>query len=1458
MQSKQYNASSTAHKMGKFKERCNRARPATIPKLLLKASQIAVVIVSVLVLSLTSYVLAMAGSISGQVTDADGQPLSEVTITLYEFRENLGWRFFGRTGANDDGTYSLANIEAGTYRLGFSGSAYPSPYKPEFYDDAADVESATDITLSSEQNITDINVQLAKSSSVNGQVTNDSGEPLDNIEVTLYKLNADPCCSDSWEIAAARNTDFEGKYSFSEVFPGAYRLGFKDRLNEFYQTEFHNDAYSLQSATDIIVGDGEDITIDAQLIQSPTISGIVTDEFGEPVLSTIRLALYSQGADPCCPTEWSVYTYGITGGGGGTYTISGLAPGTYRLAAVDFDDSPTYQSKFYDNASDVESATDISVSIGQNVSGINIQLAKAPTISGRVTDEAGNPATYVEVELYQKHTDPCCDGEWRRMNRADTDDEGNYSLSVVTAGTYRVGFVDYNPDYINGQYLNEFYDNVGTVDEATDIEVSASQSVAGIDVQLTKRPSISGRVTDESGDPISSHKVALYQLGRDTCCPNEWNSVTIEYTDGNGNYWFKGVDAGTYRVGFVSDFEGIYQNEYYDNVTDFDSATNILAQNNQDITGIDAQLDRLPTISGRVTTESGEPLPDIEVLLYTPETDPCCLGEWYAANFARTDDEGNYQLEGIRPGTYRVGFVDSNVFVYQTEYYDNVPDIESAMDILIVEGQYITGIDAQVTKRPTISGRVTNESGTPLLGIEVSLYQQSTDLCCPDAWYSTDYVYTNDDGNYSLSIQSDGNYRIGFADYSSYTYQPEFYNNVLDLESATDIVVSSGQNVEEIDAQLGIPEPLASISGRVTDQAGEPLSGIFVHAYEASDGACCTNDWVSYNSAITDSSGNYSIDDLVDNTYRIGFSDDTTIFDAEYQPEYYDNATNVESATDIVISNSQDANDINAQLEKYSTLSGRVADESNTPLPNMWVTLYAQGTEPCCVNNWYPEKNESTDGDGNYSFDGLAARNYRIGISDPNFFGYQSEFYNNALDLYSATDILVEFDQNITGIDAKLATAGSISGRVTDDLGAPLASVDITLYAPTTSSCCPNGWVQLRSTSTGESGQYTLGSVDAGTYRLGFEYLEYLPEYVERISEYYNNAEALEFATDIVLGVSQNLTNINATLSTDPPPTDRSAGVIYISSTTGGKIGEMGYQDEDILAYDRDNGTWSIYFDGSDVGLGWDGAKDVDAFSLLPDGSLLFSFTGATSVPGVDDLDGSDIIRFVPTSLGFDTAGTFEMYLDGSDVGLTERWENITAIDLLDDGSISISTRGPAKVKNGNGQMVQYQDEDLFIFSAQTLGDTTAGSFDRYYLDGSNIGLSTTSGEDVRGAFIDETSGYIYVTTLGNFAIGKLTGEGKDILTCQVDTPGTDSECADFSIFLDGSESGFTDKKVDALHVDFDAEALEQVNASSQDQAEDEPVDTDEDQYDIEDEESQENLGPSIYLPLLQWSTDVL
>jgi|GEM_PF-725724 len=178
-------------------------------------------------------------------------------------------------------------------------------------------------------------------------------------------------------------------------------------------------------------------------------------------------------------------------------------------------------------------------------------------------------------------------------------------------------------------------------------------------------------------------------------------------------------------------------------------------------------------------------------------------------------------------------------------------------------------------------------------------------------------------------------------------------------------------------------------------------------------------------------------------------------------------------------------------------------------------------------------------------------------------------------------------------------------------------------------------------------------------------------------------------------------------------PQDTATVAYYMSSSTGGSVNGIRFADEDILAFDPLTHQWAIYFDGSDVGLRkW----DVNAFYIMDNGDILLSFNKPKSIDGVT-YDDSDIALFEPTSLGSRTRGTFDMYLDGSDVRLTTGGEDIDAIGFTPDGDLVISTLGTAKVG------FTARDEDLIRFNATRFGNNTLGTWERYF-DGSDIKLS--------------------------------------------------------------------------------------------------------------------------------------
>jgi hypothetical protein len=305
--------------------------------------------------------------------------------------------------------------------------------------------------------------------------------------------------------------------------------------------------------------------------------------------------------------------------------------------------------------------------------------------------------------------------------------------------------------------------------------------------------------------------------------------------------------------------------------------------------------------------------------------------------------------------------------------------------------------------------------------------------------------------------------------------------------------------------------------------------------------------------------------------------------------------------------------------------------------------------------------------------------------------------------------------------------------------------------------------------------------------------------------------------------------------------------VIYLSSTTNGSVpGAGSFADEDILAFNPNDNSWSLYFDGSDVGLGGSG-MDVNAFTVLPNGEILLSVIAPISLPGVGSVDDSDIVKFVPTSLGSTTAGTYSIYFDGSDVGLTTDSEDVDAIAITADNRLVISTEGNYSVSG----LSTGADEDLLLFNSSDLGSNTRGTW-AFHFDGSDADL--TSSEDITGAWI-AANGDIYLTAGGNFTVGSVSGQASDIFRCTPSSFGANTACA-FAFFWDGGAQNFGTAVIDGLAFGTPQTSARSADVTPKDEGivQDETIDSYDTLFDDLNIEGLDNEGAQeqILLPLIQ------
>ncbi|NEP20172.1 MAG: hypothetical protein F6J97_25360 [Leptolyngbya sp. SIO4C1] len=226
---------------------------------------------------------------------------------------------------------------------------------------------------------------------------------------------------------------------------------------------------------------------------------------------------------------------------------------------------------------------------------------------------------------------------------------------------------------------------------------------------------------------------------------------------------------------------------------------------------------------------------------------------------------------------------------------------------------------------------------------------------------------------------------------------------------------------------------------------------------------------------------------------------------------------------------------------------------------------------------------------------------------------------------------------------------------------------------------------------------------------------------------------------------------------------------------------------EDIIQFD--GSTFTKFFDGSDVGLS---RKDIASIDIISNTEILLTFQRNMEISGIGNVDDSDIVKFTATSLGEDTAGTFELYFDGSDVGLTTRQEAIDALTRLSDGSLLISTAGDTKVPGATAE-----DQDLLLFTPETLGSETKGTWSLYF-DGSDVGLASRR-KGIEGVSIN-SAGDLLLVTADNFDVLGLSGDNKDAFFFEPASIG-DNTAGNFNpdLVFDGDRFGFGRNAIAAI-----------------------------------------------------------
>jgi Tfp pilus assembly protein PilX len=177
---------------------------------------------------------------------------------------------------------------------------------------------------------------------------------------------------------------------------------------------------------------------------------------------------------------------------------------------------------------------------------------------------------------------------------------------------------------------------------------------------------------------------------------------------------------------------------------------------------------------------------------------------------------------------------------------------------------------------------------------------------------------------------------------------------------------------------------------------------------------------------------------------------------------------------------------------------------------------------------------------------------------------------------------------------------------------------------------------------------------------------------------------------------------------------------ILLSTDSDAKLGGLSFTDNDLVDYDTDSDTATLFFDGSAVSL----ISDIDAVHLLDNGHIVLSTADSASLGGLSFSDG-DLVDYDPIS---DTAA---LYFDEA---------------LFSNNEDIISTH----IGAGSGKIV--------LPKKVYWTDDNARLIQRSNDNGSDIETVVSDQDSVRGLDIDTVNGKIYWTTGGSIRRANLDG----------------------------------------------------------------------------------------------------
>jgi Carboxypeptidase regulatory-like domain len=997
------------------------------------------------------------GSVTGMALSATGQPLAHVCVVAYGAS---GTRF---AATQQDGRYFISGLRPGTYHLRYLGCGGSSQYLPEWYGGTAQQAGSSPVVISQSTvkplapvtlqslnlpaaSIGDISlaspaatarsvmaglglpgatmgqspagqttagqlaaIRHARKGWISGVVTATSGKPIKGICVEAVSV-------DNFYYGVGI-TAKNGHYRTSALPAGQYDVVFFPACGSTgnWLVQVYKDRYTLTHPTAVRVRIEKTAGgVNAALKLGGEISGVVTNAAGHK-LSAICV-------DPSMPgNRHRLYLGGMSENG--IYHLRGMPAGPYQLFFSPCGPS-RYASMWWHNAQRVRNASLFRLKKGQLASGVNEVMPLGAVMAGTVTAAANNePLKGICVVAYD------FDGNFFFGGITSTNAAGQYTIQGLSTGSYAVQFFPGCNN--NGNYLSVSYHGL--------LNLTDAHTAAGIDAALPPGATLSGTITSAAtGNPLAGICVSISGGDSQYGYYNETQSAS------NGTYSFNQMSTGTYQVQFAGGCGngGSYAPQSYGSASPYFPGNIKVTKTGQSVTGISAAMLPGATITGTVTSSTGQKLSGICVLPVVAE-DALAQG---------VSKDGSYRIANLQPAEYQMIFAPGcgNNQDLAGISFGGQESFAAAPYVSAVAGT-TSGIDATLPAGGAISGRVRNRYGKPVDFSCIYL----TGLSGAAAADSGEDISFG--ASYELSGVLPGAYHVTFSPSCIGSgYATQWYRDKASPAGAAKVVIRAGRTTSGISSALVRG---GSIAGTISF-AGKPVRDMCVFAQSTSQS-------LDYGYGLSDRAGKYVVRGLNSGRYEL-----------ELQPcggNSGDLAIQVLSRL-VTIHAPRRATGVNATAETAGAIGGKVLGGSPAVAqPGICVEAFQV--------NGYAGGYYLTGLNGNFKIGNLPAGKYLVYFNDPGCAPLPTNlapvWYPEAAAQAGATEVTVSKGSVTNLTSSTLPTDGAIAGSVTGPGPSPLAGVCVSARPLTAGSPA------VYAVTAGD-GSYSIIGLAPASYRVEF------------------------------------------------------------------------------------------------------------------------------------------------------------------------------------------------------------------------------------------------------------------------------------------------------------------------------------------------------------------------------------